>query len=362
MTRRVYCVFLVMLMVLPVVGCSGGAGEASNSPKEEAAGAIAEKTVGESIAVEVNSQAPAFAAKVMGGGELRLSDYVGKVVLLEFWSIFCKSCLQEMPAVKELHNKYGSQGFEVISVNTDAFSDARVLKVLEKAGLVFDYPVIRDIRREVSQAYNVEVLPVTVIIDRSGWIRLYQEGYRPGEEAVFEKTIVKYLNYSPKDDVTLAPRGGVTRFAPKGSRQVAEEEAKVGRARRTTLAGKEIVIGDRPAALFFWSLYCQPCREELPELEKLRARWSERGVDFIAVNVDSPKLNDKVVKFLKPYPTLDCVNDEFLSSEPNLSSLLGIEETPTTVLIDAKGKIVHVTRGYSDASKLEAELGNLLKR
>lgn len=354
--RRFLTIFLALAFALALLSCS----KTQEQPaREEGTGGIAEKTSGDSIAVEVNSPAPAFAAKVMGGGELRLADHVGKVVLLEFWSIFCKSCLQEMPSVKELHKRYKDKGFEVISVNTDAFTDARVMQVLQKAGLNFDYPVVRDIRREISEAYNVQILPVTVVIDRSGWIRLYQEGYAPGEEVRFAKAIEKYLDAEQKDDVTLAPRGGVTRFAPKGANSLAEKPAKAEIHSRKTLKGREVKIGDKPAALFFWSLYCQPCRDELPEVEKLRAQMSGKGVEFLAINVDSAKLTDRVSKFLAPYPDFECVNDEFSDSTPNLSKAYGIEETPSVVLLDAKGEVSFVSRGDTDLGGLGAKIGAL---
>lgn len=348
--RRSLSAALALALCLSLASCSKPA-----SPPEEGAGGIAEKTSGESVAVEVNSPAPAFAAKLMGGGELRLSDYAGKVVLLEFWSIFCKSCLQEMPSVRELHAKYKAEGFEVVSVNTDAFSDARVMQTLQKAGLNFDYPVVRDTRREVSEAYNVQILPVTVIIDRSGWIRLCQEGYAPGEETKFEKVITRYLRDSGREDVTFAPRGGVTRFAPKGSNS-GVDVAPLKPTERKTVEGETIRVGGRPTALFFWSLYCQPCREEFPTIGRLREEWAAKGADVIAVNVDSPKLNDRVVKFVSAYPGLKCVNDEFMAEEPNLSSQFGIEETPTVVVLDGKGAVVETARGGADVPKIAAAL------
>lgn len=354
--RRLLGAFFALLLTVTLLSCS----KSQEQPgRDEGAAGLAEKTSGDSIAVDVNSPAPAFAAKVMGGGELRLADHVGKVVLLEFWSIFCKSCLQEMPSVKELHKRYKDRGFEVVSVNTDAFTDARVMQVLQKAGLNFDYPVVRDIRREVSEAYNVQILPVTVVIDRNGWIRLYQEGYAPGEEVRFAKAIEKCLDAEQKDDVTLAPRGGVTRFAPKGANALAENTAKADTHSRKTLKGREVKIGDKPAALFFWSLYCQPCRDELPEIDKFRAEWAEKGVDFIAINVDSAKLSDRVLKFLAPYPDFDCVNDEFSDSTPNLSKAYGIEETPSVVLLDATGRVSFVSRGDTDLAGLGTKIRSL---
>ena len=355
-SRALACFIIASTLLL--TACS----QQPHDQAEDPSGTIAEKTSGESVAVEVNSPAPAFAAKVMGGGELRLSEYVGKVVLLEFWSVFCKSCLEEMPSVKELHKRYRDQGFEVISVNTDAFSDARVLKVLEKAGMVFDYPVVRDLRKEVSAAYNVQLLPVTVVIDRSGWIRLYQEGYRPGEEKVFEEVLKKYLSREAKEDVTLAPRGGVTAFAPAGSR-MGESPIKLEKPlkRKTLGGGEQIIGGSRPVALFFWSLYCQPCREELPQIEKISNAYTPLGVDIVAVSVDSDKLNERIRKYLAPYPGLACVKDGEKSDGETLSAIFNVAATPTVLFLNSKGEEVHASRGQTNPQELEKKIRELLK-
>lgn len=332
---------------------------AKEAPEE--AGGIKEKTSGESVATEVNSPAPAFAAKLMGGGETRLSDYLGKVVLLEFWSVFCKSCLEEMPAVKELHKRYKDQGLEVISINTDAFSDARVMQVLEKAGMTVDYPVVRDMRKEISAAFDVELLPVTVVIDRNGWIRLYQEGYRRGEEESFEKVIKKCLSGEGGEDVTLAPRGGVTAFAPAGARQPAKEGQAAGKLDVTAQGGKKIALGrGKPSVLFFWSLYCQPCRAEMPEIARLKEEYAGRA-QFLSVNVDPQKLSARVEKFASTQPGLDLVNDYASLAGETLSDKFGISATPTLIILDEAGRVAHSLRGAVKAGDIATRLAAMGK-
>jgi peroxiredoxin len=138
--------WLALLATL-MVGC--GPCSVASGPKE--------KTSGESVVVEVNSKAPAFAAQSLDGKTVRLADYVGRrVVLLEFWSVFCKSCIEEMPRIEALYRTYGPSGLAVLSINTDVFSPARVASALKKAGIYPSYPVVRDPRQEVVGAYGVE--------------------------------------------------------------------------------------------------------------------------------------------------------------------------------------------------------------
>ena len=251
--RTLTLIFIVCCLLL---GCS------SEEPPTAGEEGIKEKVDGASVSVNVNSRAPAFAARTLDGDEASLRDYVGNsVILLEFWSIFCKSCIEEMPHIMELHNKYSDQGLAVLSINTDIFSDARIYKALEKAGIEFSYPILRDIKQQIVKDYNVEVLPVTVIIDRSGWIRLYQEGYRAGDEETFANTIEKLLSDEGSEDIILASKEGKTTFAPESVKLV-EVGKRLGQPLGVeSLTGKKITIGDGTSTvLFFWSLYCQPCR------------------------------------------------------------------------------------------------------
>ncbi|GEM_PF-534354 len=334
---------LIGAAVLVLGGCSAPSHE---GPQE--------KTGGESVTVEVNALAPAFAGKTLDGGVVRLADYMGsRVVLLEFWSIFCKSCLEEMPHIEDLYRRYQDRGLAVLSVNTDVFSAQRIRRFLKKTGIRPPYPVVLDARQEVAKAYGVEVLPVTVIVDRSGWIRLYQEGYRPGDEDRFERVVRRYLGRRGETDVTLAPRGGMTAFAPVGARLV-EVGTRVEPLRGTALEGGEVTIGPGSAHfLFFWSLYCRPCRSEFGSLWDLARRYQERGVRFYSVNVDTPALGHRIRRFLQGRGSPPCLADW---EGKGVARALGVRATPTVVVLDREGRVVHASAGKVDLEALEASL------
>ncbi|MEW6490690.1 MAG: redoxin domain-containing protein, partial [Thermodesulfobacteriota bacterium] len=271
--------FFLAWALAAVAGCAR-----DESPS---AGGPVEKTSGESVVVEVNSKAPAFAGNTLDGRAVRLADYAGThVVLLEFWSIFCKSCIDEMPHIEALHERYRDEGLAVLSVNTDVFSAQRVRSFLDKLGIHPPYPVVRDARQEIVNAFGVELLPVTVIIDREGWIRLYQEGYRPGDERLFESRIRDLLGKRGAEDVTLAARGGVTAFAPAGAALAAPGQQVAPREAAAVDGGGARVGGESPQLLYFWSLYCDPCRREYPAVAALGSRYGDRGLETFSVNVD----------------------------------------------------------------------------
>ncbi len=347
MSRRHRAAAALALLLTLAGGCS--APPDGSGPRE--------KTEGESVTVEVNSKAPAFAARTLDGRQVRLADYLGShVVLLEFWSIFCKSCIEEMPAIEALHERYAADGLAVLSVNTDVFSARKIAGFMERAGLSPPYPVLRDQRQEIVAAFRVELLPVTVLIDREGWIRLYQEGYAPGDEARFERRLRGLLRSAAGEDVTLAARGGVTAFAPAGAQVVAPGQ-QLGVLRGTTLDGNPVALEPgRPRLLFFWSLYCKPCREELPALSRLAQRYADAGLTTQAVNVDSARLAARVRRFLEPYPQLPCLLDDPAAAQATLAGDLGVRVTPATVLIDAAGSVLYARAGSADLVELEAKV------
>ncbi len=322
---------------------------------------LAEKEAGESVTVQVNALAPAIAARTLEGETVRLADYVGsRVVLLEFWSIFCKSCLEEMPHIQRLQERYGPRGLVVLGVNTDVFSASRVRKFLRKVGFVPSFPVLRDPRQEIVAAYGVEVLPVTVIIDKQGWIRLYQEGYRPGDERALERAVRRLLGAREATDVTLAPSKGVTAFAPADA-ELVREGAVLPPVPCRKLSGEPVTVGPgRPLLLFFWSLYCRPCRTELPELLDLIRRYAPRGLQAYMVNVDSRRLAPRVARYLEARGDVTCLVEWDDPPEMSLAVRLGVRATPTVVLTDREGRVVLAVAGRLDMEGLEAKVRAVL--
>ncbi len=112
--------------------------------------------------------APGFELTSLDGKEVKLSDYRGKAVLLNFWATWCGPCKIEMPWIVDLQNKYRGQGLEVIGVSMDDGGRDNVQKFAQQMGL--NYTVLIG-KEAVGEAYGgVEGLPTTFYIDRNGVI------------------------------------------------------------------------------------------------------------------------------------------------------------------------------------------------
>jgi thiol-disulfide isomerase/thioredoxin len=139
----------------------------------------------------VGKPAPDFALRSLKGPSVRLSEHLGEVVVINFWATWCGPCRQEMPLLDELYGKYQLAGLILLSVNIDenaepAVEMAQTLKV--------SYPVLFDSRKEVSRAYEVNAMPVTVLVDRAGIVRYVSEGYKPGYEKRYTEKLRELLN------------------------------------------------------------------------------------------------------------------------------------------------------------------------
>ncbi len=134
--------------------------------------------------------APDFALKSSTGENLRLSEYRGDVVMINFWATWCGPCRQEMPLLDQLYTRYERVGFSLLGVNIDDDS-ARAMDMIKELGVSF--PVLFDARKEVSQLYNVDAMPVTILVDREGTVRHVHKGYKPGYEEMYLNQIRSLL-------------------------------------------------------------------------------------------------------------------------------------------------------------------------
>ena len=137
-------------------------------------------------AVTDRGEAANFTLKSADGSNIRLSEQRGQVVLINFWASWCGPCRQEMPELDRLHQRYQDLGFTVFGVNVeqDRASAERVLR-----DIPVSFPVLFDDENAVSRLYDVDAMPVTVLVDRSGRIRYAHRGYKPGYEALYEQQI-----------------------------------------------------------------------------------------------------------------------------------------------------------------------------
>jgi len=124
-----------------------------------------------------------------------LEDHLGKdVIVLDFWSIYCVSCVQEMPSLVTLYEKYKEKGFIVYGVDLDSFSPSRVIRFIDGLDFKIPYPVIIDRKRQIATTFKVAMLPTTIIIGKDGKVKLFHVGYKPGDEDEFDHLIKSLVN------------------------------------------------------------------------------------------------------------------------------------------------------------------------
>lgn len=142
------------------------------------------------FAVESGDSAPDFTLKSKSHGNYKLSEQVGNVLLVNFWASWCGPCREEMPLLQDLQDKYEDVGFSIVAINVDENSEL-ANNFLAKVDV--DYPILYDNTAQVSQLYQVEAMPTTVIVDRNGKMRFFHKGFKPGYEKKYEKEIKKLL-------------------------------------------------------------------------------------------------------------------------------------------------------------------------
>jgi peroxiredoxin len=145
---------------------------------------VATQLLGRPVAINVTVQggraavgrvAPDFTTQTLDGNRVRLSQYRGKPVLLNFWATWCGPCQDEMPLIQRASDIYKAQGLVVLAVNYQQTNTASMKAFLRKVGARF--PAVFDPAGQIAGEYGVNVgLPVSVFIERSGTVSFIQLG------------------------------------------------------------------------------------------------------------------------------------------------------------------------------------------
>jgi cytochrome c biogenesis protein CcmG/thiol:disulfide interchange protein DsbE len=118
----------------------------------------------------VGKEAPDFALPNMEDKTVRLSDYRGKVVFLNFWATWCKPCREEMPSMEVLYKNFDHEGFVVLAVSIDRVTTKKDIPPFINS-MHLTFPVLVDSWGQTDKRYKLLGVPETYIIDQQGILR-----------------------------------------------------------------------------------------------------------------------------------------------------------------------------------------------
>lgn len=126
--------------------------------------------------------APDFALRSASGSNLRLSEHRGDVVLLAFWGSRCNPCRSQLSVLDQLEATYRSAGLVTLAVNIDD-DQQRAREYLQSVRTGF--PMLLDPGKQVGHSYDIDSLPMVLLIDRAGVVRFVHRDYKAGAEAEY---------------------------------------------------------------------------------------------------------------------------------------------------------------------------------
>jgi peroxiredoxin len=130
----------------------------------------------------LGKDAPDFVLKGLDGRNLRLSEFRGQVVLVNFWARWAGDSRQEMPALDRINSTYNRAGLVVLGVSIDedlgrAHEFAGAMKV--------SYPLLFDTGSDIGRDYMLQKMPMTILVDRAGVVRYSNVGFKRGDERAY---------------------------------------------------------------------------------------------------------------------------------------------------------------------------------
>lgn len=130
-------------------------------------------------ALQNGDRAPLFKTDMLEGGTFSLKDHQGKnVVLLNFWSVFCRDCISRIEALNKIHDLYQKRDFILVGIAGDP-PTPRMLTQVKKYASKMRYPVILDPDLFIYESYGVDIIPFAVLVDQDGKVVMAVQSLEP---------------------------------------------------------------------------------------------------------------------------------------------------------------------------------------
>lgn len=146
----------------------------------------------EAHSVQEGDIAPDFTLVDLEGRTHKLSDYRGKTVLINFWATWCRSCIQEFPALERMYAVFASDNFVVMAVNLDAAGKSVVEPFIKRYPM--NFTVLLDQENRLTEAYGTTGVPETFLIDKNGIVVKKYIGPFEWDQPWFAKELKPLLN------------------------------------------------------------------------------------------------------------------------------------------------------------------------
>jgi peroxiredoxin len=130
----------------------------------------------------IGKDAPDFVMKSRDGTNLRLSEFRGQVVLVNFWARWAGDSRMEMPALDRINTTYERAGLVVLGISID--EDLRRAREFADSMKV-SYPLMFDPGSQLGQDYLLQKMPMTILVDRSGVVRYSHVGFKRGDDRIY---------------------------------------------------------------------------------------------------------------------------------------------------------------------------------
>ncbi|MGH7386139.1 MAG: peroxiredoxin family protein [Candidatus Rokuibacteriota bacterium] len=135
--------------------------------------------------------APDFTVPGLASSAVRLRDFKGQVILLNFWATWCPPCRKEMPSMERAYRRFKARGFTILALSIDRRGEEVVGPFVKSFGLTF--PVGLDANMAVATEYRMAAVPTSILIDQNGRITAVAAGARDWDSPAAHQVIAELL-------------------------------------------------------------------------------------------------------------------------------------------------------------------------